>query len=219
MTAYCKQMARFSSTLPRGPQDKLTTLFEELRLDVEAPPLRAQPRNQWISASTWALINKRAAMRQQGKLMQWADHLIGRQITSGLKGDHATHAAVAVEKIEGHLVTREPKEAWRSLQEWYKAATNCAPKASKMSLASQTAERVALYRKAASKGDPIPIHVNKAAIPDNIPSDRELRAVVSKLQNGHAAGATGLQVEHIKMCLLDVVRKEEEQSNVGLGHK
>jgi hypothetical protein len=120
-------------------------------------------------------------MQQQGKLMQWAAHLIGRQITAGIKGDRATCAAVAAEKIEGHLVTREPKEAWQSLKGWYKAATHCTPKASKMSLAAQTAEHVSLYQKAASKGDPIPIHVNKAAIPDDIPSDGELRAVVREL--------------------------------------
>ncbi len=88
---------------------------------------------------------------------------------------------MAAEKIEGHLATREPKGAWRSLKGWYKAATNRAPKASKMALATQTAGRVALYQKAASKGDPITIHVNKAAIPDDIPSDGELWAVVREL--------------------------------------
>jgi hypothetical protein len=120
-------------------------------------------------------------MQQQGKLTQRAVPLIGRQITAGLKGDRATRAAVAAEKIKGHLATGEPKEAWQSLKGWYKAATDCMPKVSKMSLAAQTAERVALYRKVASKGDPIPIHVNKAAIPDDIPGDGELRAVVREL--------------------------------------
>ncbi len=40
-----------------------------------------------------------------------------------------------------------------------------------------------------------------------------------ELQNGRAVGATGLQAEHIKVWLTDVVREEEEQSNIGLGHK
>ncbi len=116
-------------------------------------------------------------------------------------------------------MAREPKEAWRSLRGWYQAITDCAPKVSKMSLATQTDKRVALYGRVASKGDPIPIHVDKADILDDIPSDGELRAVVRELQNGRAKGATGLQVEHIKVWLTDVVRKEEEQSNIGLGHK
>jgi hypothetical protein len=117
------------------------------------------------------------------------------------------------------LAAGEPKEAWRSLKGWYKAATDCTPKASKMSLAVQTAERVPLYGRVASKGDPIPIHVDKANILDDIPSGEELRAIVRELQNGRAAGATGLQVEHIKVWLSGAVRKEEEQSNIGLGHK
>jgi hypothetical protein len=77
--------------------------------------------------------------------LQQAVCLIGRQITAGLKGDRAKWAAVVTEKIEGHLTAGEPKEAWQSLKGWYKAATNHAPKASKMSLAAQTAECVALY--------------------------------------------------------------------------
>jgi hypothetical protein len=62
---------------------------------------------------------------------------------------------VAAEKIKGHLVAGEPKEAWRSLQGWYKAATDRALKVSKMSSAAQTAKPVALYGKVASKGDPL----------------------------------------------------------------
>ncbi len=90
---------------------------------------------------------------------------------------------MAAEKIEGHLAARESMEASWTLKGWYKAATNRAPKASKMPLAAQTAKHVALYRKVASKGDPLPIQVSKAKILDNLPSDEELHAVVRELQN------------------------------------
>jgi hypothetical protein len=88
-----------------------------------------------------------------------------------------------------------------------------------MSLAAQTAEHIALYGRVASKGDPIPIHVNKANILDNIPSDAKLRDCMRALQNRRAAGATGLHMEHIKVWLANAVRKEEEESDIGLGHK
>ncbi len=52
MAAYWKRMAKFPLKLPSGPQDKLCAMFERLRLDVVAPPKRAQPRNSWISAPT-----------------------------------------------------------------------------------------------------------------------------------------------------------------------
>jgi hypothetical protein len=121
-------MTKFPIKFPQGTLDKLMTCFEELRLDVVAPPTRAQPRNQWISAPTWALINKRAALQQQGKLSKQAAHCIGRQITSGLKGEHAKQVAMAVEIIKGHQMAGEPKEAWQSLKGWYKVATDCTPK-------------------------------------------------------------------------------------------
>ncbi len=88
---------------------------------------------------------------------------------------------MAAEKIEGHMAAGKPKEAWRSLNGRYKAATDCVPKASKMSLATQTVERATLYGRVASKKDPISIHVNKVDIPYDIPSDGELRAVVGEL--------------------------------------
>jgi hypothetical protein len=62
MTAYRERLAKFPVKLPRGPQDEITTLFEKVCLNVVAPPTRAQPHNQWISAPTWVLINKRAAL-------------------------------------------------------------------------------------------------------------------------------------------------------------
>jgi hypothetical protein len=71
----------------------------------------------------------------------------------------------------------------------------------------------------ASKGDPIPIHVNKVDIPDNIPSDAKLRDCMRALWNGCTAGATGLQAEHIKVWLANAVHEEEEEGDIGLGYK
>jgi hypothetical protein len=56
-------------------------------------------------------------------------------------------------------------------------------------------------------------------INDNVPSDLEIREVVRELQNGQAAGATGLQAKHIKVWLLDVVQEEKEQMIAGQGYK
>ena len=62
MAAYRKRMAKFPIKLPLCPQTKLCSLFEKLRLDVVAPPIQTQPRNSWISAPTWAQIDKRAVL-------------------------------------------------------------------------------------------------------------------------------------------------------------
>ena len=113
MAAYRKRMAKFPLKLPSGPQDELCAMFEGLQLDVVAPPKRAQPRNSWISAPTWALIDRRATLRQQGKLLKRMTRLLGRQITSGLKGDRQQRAADVARNIKGLLASRETKEAWR----------------------------------------------------------------------------------------------------------
>ncbi len=123
------------------------------------------------------------------------------------------------EAIDKHLAGRETKEAWRCLKEWHKTASKSAPAASPMLLATQTAECVALYGRVPSSGEPLPIHVDKADIPDGPPSNWELRSVVRGLQNERATGPSGLQTEHIKVWLRNAVHKEEENNDVGLGDK
>ncbi len=62
-------------------------------------------------------------------------------------------------------------------------------------------------------------HTHTVDIPDAPSSNGELQDVVRGLCNSHTAGASGLQAEHIKVWLSDVVCKEEEESDVGLGNK
>ncbi len=138
---------------------------------------------------------------------------------AGLKGDRHQRAAGMAEAIDKHLAGGETKEAWRCLKGWYKTASKTAPAASPMLLAAQTAKCVVLYRMVPSPGEPLPIHVDKANIPDAPPSNRELWSVVRGLRNGRAAETSGLQAEHIKVWLRDAVREEEEDSDVGLGDK
>jgi hypothetical protein len=120
----------------------------------------------------WALINKRAMLRQQGKLPQKVLRLIGQQILAGLKGDRRQQAVDMAEAINKHLAGGETKEAWRCLKGWYKTASKSAPAASPILLAAQTAKHVTLYGRVPSPGVPLPIHVDKAHIPDGPPSNQ-----------------------------------------------
>jgi hypothetical protein len=148
MVAYRKRMAKFPLKLPSGPQDELCPLFKELQLNVMVLPMPAQPRNSWISTPTWVNINKRAMLRQQGKLPKQASRCTGRQIAARLKGDRQHQAADVAANIKMHLVGRETKELWRCLKGWYKTASESTPAASPMLLTAQTAKRVNLYRRA-----------------------------------------------------------------------
>ncbi len=80
LKAYRRRFSKFQIRLPRGPQGKLETLFEVLCLDVAPPPKRERPKNQWISDSTWVLIDQRAALRRAGKLNQCGARVIRRRI-------------------------------------------------------------------------------------------------------------------------------------------
>jgi Flp pilus assembly protein TadB len=65
----------------------------------------------------------------------------------------------------------------------------------------QTSERVDLYTRRLSPGDPLPINVDRIEINDDAPLDEEIRIVVSELSDGRAAGASGMRAEHVKEWL------------------
>jgi hypothetical protein len=117
------------------------------------------------------------------------------------------------------LATGEVKEAWRCLKGWYTAVEDRAPKACHETLARQTEERKTLYARVPLPGEQLPINVTPFDVPDGIPSNSEIREVVRELQNGWAAGATGLQAEHIKVWMQDVVQEEAETAPAGHGDK
>ncbi len=201
MKAYQRRRHHFPIKLPHGPQGELETLFEELHLDVAPPSVRERPTNQWISDSTWVLVDHRAALRRAGKLNQCGSRVIGRQIKAALAKDCKQRAANVGDKIEGLLSAGELKEVWRCLKGWYSTVEDRAPKACHEMLVRQTEERIALNSKVHPPGWNIHINVQPFDIPDGIPSNSEIRGVVSGLRNGRAAGATGLQAEHIKVWL------------------
>jgi hypothetical protein len=81
-------------------------------------------------------------------------------------------------------------------------------------LERQTSERVDLYARRDSPGNPLPINVTPVKINNNALSDGKLQQVVGKLTNGQAAGASGMRAEHIKEWLRDV-RWEEHLEGQG----
>ncbi len=96
-------------------------------------------------------------------------------------------------------------------------AEDQAPKACPEMLASQTAERVELYKVVRPPGWSMPINVDPIPVPDGPLTDHEIREVVAKLRNGHAAGVTGMKVEHLKEWLRGVRHEEAEDGVAGAG--
>ncbi len=73
----------------------------------------------------------------------------------------------------------------------------------------QTAKWVELYAWAPPMGVTLPFNFLHFAIPDGIPTNKEIHAVVSGLKNGRATGATRMIAEHVKAWLGDIRRKEK----------
>jgi hypothetical protein len=166
------------------------------------------------------LIDHRAALRQAGKLNQCRSRVIGRRIKAALASNRKQLAADVGDKIERLMAAGEVKEARRCLKGgWYATVEDRAPKANQDTLVQQTEKRIALYSHVPPPGGPLPINVQPFDICNDIPSNLEIREVVRELRNGRAAGATGLQAEHIKVCLQDIVQEEKEQSVVGRSDK
>jgi hypothetical protein len=205
---YRRRMQRFPISLPCGPQKQLDAEYEELQRDVVRPPLREHPANSWITVETWKLVDHSAMLRRKGMLSQTAERGLGRQIKVRLAADRLERAKNTTSTIEDCLAAGDFVEVWRNLKGWSRLVEDRAPKACPETLASQTAERVELYTAVPPPGWLMPINVTPIPVPDGTPTDHEIREVVGKLRNGRAAGATGMQAEHLKEWLHGIKHEE-----------
>jgi hypothetical protein len=137
-------------------------------------------------------------LHREGMLSQTAARNLGRKIKVCLKANCLQRATTTASYVEGCLAAGEYIEAWRHLKGWYRSAEDRAPKPCPETLAKQTDERIQLYTAVPPPGWAMRFNVESSAVPDAAPTDSELRAVVGKLCNGCAAGATGMKAEHIK---------------------
>ncbi len=86
--------------------------------------------------------------------------------------------------VEAELAGGNVQEAFCHLKGWYRAASETQAKPCYHMLERQTLERVNLYARRESPGNPISINVVQVVINNNVPSNGDLRQVVGKLTNG-----------------------------------
>ncbi len=77
----------------------------------------------------------------------------------------------------------------------------------------QMLERVDLYARRESPGNPLPINVTLVMISNDPLTDGELRQVAGKLTNGRAAGASGMRAKHVKEWLNGVQWEEDPEGH------
>ena len=76
----------------------------------------------------------------------------------------------------------------------------------------QTAERVALYARRDSPGEPLPINIPRIDIADHTPTDGKIREVARELLNGRAGGASGMHAEDVKAWLHGIKLEEDPKT-------
>ncbi len=138
---------------------------------------------------------------------------MSRQNGVSLQKDWIDRMAMVETAVEAELTGGNVQEAFRHLKGWYRAATKMQAKPCYYTMERQMLERVDLYVRRDSPGDPLPINVTPFVINDDAPTDGELRQVAGKLTNGRAAGASGMRAKHVKEWLRGMQREEDPEGH------
>jgi len=210
---YQRSRQKFPLQLaPLGEQDGVTRLFERLREECKENDLKQQPWNDWILEETWRLIAHRAMLRYAGRLCQMGGCWLHHQIGAALRKDRRDRTARVGMSIVAKLAGSNIQEAFRHLKGWYRAASETQSKPCYHTMERQTSERVDLYARRQSPGDPLPLHLTPVKIDDDVPMDSEIWIVAGSLTNDRAGGASGMRAKHIKAWLRSVLEEEDSES-------
>ena len=125
---------------------------------------------------------------------------LGRAIRASLQGDRKWRVGTAGQEVETLLgnYPLNPKEAWRRINVWYKAAFNRALPPARATLERITAERVNLYSYVPSPGENIPVTVAPAEVDDLVPTEDKIEDAVKKLRRNRSGRLSGMRAKHLK---------------------
>ncbi len=152
---------------------------------------------------------------QTGRLCQRVVRTMQRRIWALLKTDCAARTAQVGATSEVKLAGGDVQEAFRCLKGWYQNASDSMACPCPQTMEQQTAERVALYARRNSPGDPLPLNIDPIPINDGTPTDAEVREAAQKLTNGQAPGALGMCATDVKRWLHGMRLKDDPESETG----
>jgi hypothetical protein len=132
-----------------------------------------------------------------------------------LKTDRAAQTAQVGAAIKAELAGGDVQRAFWCLKGWYRNTSDSMARPCTQTMERQTAERVALYARRDSPGDPLPINIDPVHIDNGTPTDAEIRDAVQRLTNGRAPGASGMRTEDVKHWLHGIRRKKDSKTGMG----
>ena len=174
-------------------------IFADLWRAVPKPPARDRHKNAWILEGAWRLVVERVSARG-GAGVHTRIRRLGRAIQASLQGDRKRRVEAVGQEVEALLGEDppKPKEAWRRLKGWYKAAVNQALPPARATLERITAERVNLYSYVSSPGENIPVTVAPAEVNALVPTEDKIEDAVKKLRRNRSGRLSGLRAKHLK---------------------
>ncbi len=220
LKSYQCDRQRFPLRLSHGEETEQTNMFSHFVAECVKPELRKRPGNDWILDRTWALVGQRMALRHVGKLPRAEGRRAKRLIWASLRNDKRARTKGVGNAIEAELAKGDVQEAFCLLKGWYRAASETVAHPCPQTMARQTEDRVELYWQRNSPGDLLPINLQGPAIPNNVPSDHEIRDAARNLPSGRAGGGWKMHVEDIKQWLHGITLEEDPKkgpNNVGEG--
>ena len=105
---------------PPEEQTKGEKLFAELSAAVEEVPRRERKSCEWIRDGTWRLLDQRASLRKQGRLLMVQGQRLGRRIRASFQSDRDYRALQAGHAIMADLGDNKVMAAWGRRRGWHK---------------------------------------------------------------------------------------------------
>ena len=203
---------KFPLSLPLGPRDANTALFDALAAKFVKPKPTQAPGKDWISKGTWKLIAKHASLMRSGKIRQVTVRRMQHKVKLALKADKSWLTANVGECIVSELRERKVQEAFRHLKGRYRNALETQAKPCHQTMERQTDEQVELYAKRAAYGAGFPANGTPFVIRIDSLSEGEFWTAVSQLSHGRCGGASGIRTEHIKTWLHGAKKAEDPEN-------
>jgi hypothetical protein len=157
MKLYRQSRQRFPLHLPPvKEQDQLTRLFGELQNTCMENATQWQMKYDWILEESWRLIAHQVMLCRTGRLCPTGGRCMDCRIGVSLQKDWTDQTAKVGAVVEAELAGGNVQEAFRHLKGWYSAVTEMQAKPCYHTMERQTLERVDLYARRESPGNPSP---------------------------------------------------------------
>jgi hypothetical protein len=171
--SYLKARKKFPLCMKKsGPQTKANSMFQEIKSFVETVCRPARTRTWWISETTWQMIDRWAAIRENYKSQCIIVRRLSRRIAKAIKADRKQRTKNAGQAIEYMLKKYNLKGAWSALKAWYRD-----------DLDKLEVEYTSLHRRGNPPGDPVPVLVAPFDVDDGVPLEGEIADTVQRMRN------------------------------------